>query len=585
MSTDLLSGGVIHDGGALGGGAHDHVSQSTRLHHKMREMKEMDDALALMQSEYSERIRAVKDGEAKFLVKQHNIIKYLRRFKLFILESDTKRARAEKKESEEHRQRNLKVREIEQLRAQFLQLQQTRSDLKQKNDHYKQNKQFLESVKDAVPEQYGEIDELIVRHQILKQTNTDLTEANRVVTEKMEAINTELQTLYKTKQNDILVKNSKFASLLQKLETVTNETSSIENEVVAVEQRTRDMNRYFCEVQMAIQNIYARTMSSLPSAKAATQMKKRMQQQAVASKEAAAAAAANGTAPLEDLSPGPSSMPTSRLGSAGSFIDDMSDLSDDEDGAGTTAAAQSSPADEAATRAALAASSRTMALKQQSVKQHLVSRLEAIMERLEDLQDIVDYIQPGALQVLREGGSIYAANAAAHTLAATSAGAIAGANTDRARGGGAGGRRSGTTGYVGTGGRAYVSGSSNNDPSADSFRRSRAPNAPPPPAAMQHSSSKRVIAGSRRGGGVSSSHSDFDQGDVEKDGTDVERKFRAINLALTHTVPGLFDEKTIEIPAHQMAVARGPLGKSLLPPVKPNAAPSKGPSPRSPRRR
>jgi hypothetical protein len=58
----------------------------------------MDDALALMKSDYADRIRAVKEGESKFLVKQHNIIKYLRRFKLFILESDTKRARAEKKE-------------------------------------------------------------------------------------------------------------------------------------------------------------------------------------------------------------------------------------------------------------------------------------------------------------------------------------------------------------------------------------------------------------------------------------------------------------------------------------------------------
>lgn len=54
------------------------VSESTRLHHKLREMKEMDDALALMKSDYAERIRLVKEGEARFLVKQHNIIKVRR---------------------------------------------------------------------------------------------------------------------------------------------------------------------------------------------------------------------------------------------------------------------------------------------------------------------------------------------------------------------------------------------------------------------------------------------------------------------------------------------------------------------------
>ena len=155
------SGGeLVASGGSAGVdasdvGVHEPISQSTRLHHKMREMKEMDDALALMKADYNERIRLVKEGEARFLVKQHNIIKYLKRFKLFILESDTKRARAEKKEADEHKQRLAKLREIDFQRSQFLALQSTRSELKAKNDHYKTNKNYLESVKDSVPEQYG----------------------------------------------------------------------------------------------------------------------------------------------------------------------------------------------------------------------------------------------------------------------------------------------------------------------------------------------------------------------------------------------------------------------------------------------
>ena len=37
-----------------------HVSESTRLHKKMREMKEMDDTLSAMKRDYARRIRAVK---------------------------------------------------------------------------------------------------------------------------------------------------------------------------------------------------------------------------------------------------------------------------------------------------------------------------------------------------------------------------------------------------------------------------------------------------------------------------------------------------------------------------------------------
>lgn len=379
-------------------------------------MKEMDDALALMKSDYSDRIRAVKDGESKFLVKQHNIIKYLRRFKLFILESDTKRARAEKKCEDEHKQRLLKIKEIETLRAQFLHLQQTRSDLKQKNDHYKQNKSYLESVKDAVPEQYAEIDELIVRYQILKQTNTDLTEANRVVNDKMESISTDLQHLLKSSQNSILVKNSRFASLLQKLEQVTNATSGVEAEVQSEERKTKDMNRYFCEVQMAIQNIYARTMSSLPSAKAVIQMKKRLQAQSLASVQSGDAAAAAANAAAHQDEDAANAYTVSRGASSAMAVSafNLDDLDDDDDEDGTqpadTNGSTSNPpnaADDAAARAALQAHNRAMATKQQSVKAHLLSRLDAIAERLEDLQDIVEYIHPGALQLLREGGTIY----------------------------------------------------------------------------------------------------------------------------------------------------------------------------------
>ena len=76
-AVDHATGSVV-SGASLVVGDPLSVSESTRLHHKLREMKEMDDALALMKSDYAERIRLVKEGEARFLVKQHNIIKVSR---------------------------------------------------------------------------------------------------------------------------------------------------------------------------------------------------------------------------------------------------------------------------------------------------------------------------------------------------------------------------------------------------------------------------------------------------------------------------------------------------------------------------
>lgn len=451
---------------------------------------------------------------------------YLKRFKLFILESDTKRARAEKKESEEHRQRLLKLREIEQHRALFLTLQSTRSTLKAKNDHYKQNKNYLESVKDSVPEQYSEIDELIVRYQILKQTNVDLTESNRLVSERMEAVSADLQNLYKTKQNDILVKNSKFAHLLQKLESVTNDTSNIENETAAVELRNRDGQRYFCEVSMAIKNIYARTMSSLPSKKAATQMKKRiMQQNAIlAARDGAAGGAtrangrddaASGGAGGGGLTNSVSSQSNSRASTAASahrssaFDSDLD--SDDEDGEAVSEKAQSA----AAAAAALAASEDHSASLSQSqthsknmqVKAHLIQLLDSIAERLVDLQFIVDQVHPNGAQLLREGGSLYSPGLAA-AAALVSGGGGAGALSSQQGAGGPGTERAGGARFKPVAGRN--GGGGGGDSTADSSRRggmlsSHATGSrqqiSPSMHSSQRSHSQQTIGGGGAGGG------------------------------------------------------------------------------------
>lgn len=80
------------------------VSQSTRLHHKNREMSKVNDELISKKQQYVERIQKVKQGEARFLQKQKDTIEYLRKFKAFILEVDRKRKQAENKQSAEREQ-------------------------------------------------------------------------------------------------------------------------------------------------------------------------------------------------------------------------------------------------------------------------------------------------------------------------------------------------------------------------------------------------------------------------------------------------------------------------------------------------
>lgn len=236
----------------------DNVSQSTRLHHKMREMKEMDEKLSQMKEDYARRMALVKQGEARFIEKQRAMIEYLRKFKTFIVETDSKRARAEKKEVEERRQKELKQKEIEDLKARLEQLKRDRTKRIKKYEHYKKNKTYLEQVL-GQSDQYNEIDELLTRYKILEQTNLDLQSASERVMKEMSKQQQDYQNLMKDKQNDQLMKNSDLARLMKKLEEDSNTASSLQSEVASVEQKNKDTFRKFSEVQAAVRNIHNRT--------------------------------------------------------------------------------------------------------------------------------------------------------------------------------------------------------------------------------------------------------------------------------------------------------------------------------------
>ena len=57
----------------------------------------------------------------------------------------------------------MQTREIDDLRAQLVALQQKRNDSKSHNEHNKQNKSYLEHVL-LTSDQYTEIDELLTRY-------------------------------------------------------------------------------------------------------------------------------------------------------------------------------------------------------------------------------------------------------------------------------------------------------------------------------------------------------------------------------------------------------------------------------------
>lgn len=254
-----------------------HVSESTRLHKKMREMKEMDDTLSAMKRDYARRIRLVKIGESRFLERQRNTIEYLRKFKQFIVETDSKRKRAENKEAEEQKMISQKNKELKALTELLADKKRTRDKKLAQHECIKQNQTYLEGVL-SLSDQYSEIDDLLTRYKILEETNLDLMTKSREVDKEQENMQRLSTEHHRNKLNDILVKNSELARLLQNLELVGNTTSSLENEVITSEDKAKDLNRMFGEIQMATRNIHTRICNCYPTTPGLRRQQQKAQQ-------------------------------------------------------------------------------------------------------------------------------------------------------------------------------------------------------------------------------------------------------------------------------------------------------------------
>jgi hypothetical protein len=235
-----------------------HLTDSSRLHLALRQLAAMDTKLSETKKMYAERCARVAEGQRKFAERQAATLAYLRRFRPFVIESETKRQRAERKYAEEHKTIQQKTLELQTLKNELQTLQQRRAHLSRRNTAYRSSQSYLEAVllhSDA----YSELDELLNRYQILKNTNADLTRDAAQISQKMESLHAETKTYTKQQQNSLLLLNSRYASLLTQLEKSNNKLQANEQEQSITELRSRDVQTHLCEITMSIRNIHMRS--------------------------------------------------------------------------------------------------------------------------------------------------------------------------------------------------------------------------------------------------------------------------------------------------------------------------------------
>jgi len=199
----------------------DRMSQITRLHQKMRELKAVDEQLSAMKHDYANRMRVVAQGEARFLEKQKQTIDYLTKFRGYIQDADAKRSRAERKLEDERRAIAERSSECAALTARYAMLTKTLKSKLKRLEHHQQYREYLESVVSVAKLVYGDVEDMISRHKSLTATNSDLQARVTAIQQEVAALSLQRNAVRKAKQTELLVANSLLARLLKDLERET----------------------------------------------------------------------------------------------------------------------------------------------------------------------------------------------------------------------------------------------------------------------------------------------------------------------------------------------------------------------------
>lgn len=239
-----------------------HISEATRLHAMMRDMKEMDEKLQATRRSYADRIAAVRLGQQEFLTKQQQTIEDLRKLRWFIISLDERRILAEKRAAAENEHVANISKEIQSVSVELVKVKEKLSVVKRKFKRHVQKKAYLESIlsdsSNPKSAQFTAIDDIVRRYNLLDSSNSDLQKIGQHLQSDIDKIHADIHQLHKRKDVELMVNNGKLAHLTKQLETISKQVASLEVEAASHAKLGGDSSRRYGEIIQAISNLHNR---------------------------------------------------------------------------------------------------------------------------------------------------------------------------------------------------------------------------------------------------------------------------------------------------------------------------------------
>lgn len=252
----------------------DHVSPATRLLEKRRQKTEVNEALEAQKQDFARREEQFQRREQIIKKKDLELQENLIRFNKFLQENDTKRTRAEKKFIEEERKKTEHTAAIEEYKAELDKLKLENEKLNEELNKNQKYLQYLEITCECTGDEFGEPLDLQHRHETLQETNQNLLLRQKDGQEELNDKQKEFRKYQQERSTESQVVNTKIAQMRLEYDDRKQNVSKLEKLVETAEALKMDRKHLIGQVEMAVENTFARCVQQTTIKSKADRMEK-----------------------------------------------------------------------------------------------------------------------------------------------------------------------------------------------------------------------------------------------------------------------------------------------------------------------
>ncbi|KAG4098090.1 hypothetical protein H8356DRAFT_1673434 [Neocallimastix lanati (nom. inval.)] len=235
---------------------HDYeLTSATRLLEKRRETIEIENGLQLQKQDFATKMESLVSRREELAKRQKLLRDKKIKFEKYLKENDAKRLRAEKKKSEEKKLKEAKEKLIVIYKKVLNDLLIEKSNQLKQMELNLIYQKYFESILETETE-FLEPNDVILRYDTLKATNTDLILKLRLTQEKTEETQITFSRNSEEQNNIILNYNNDIARLQSRLEECQQKTAKWQNEWDKILNTATEKSLLLGQTKMATNNLF-----------------------------------------------------------------------------------------------------------------------------------------------------------------------------------------------------------------------------------------------------------------------------------------------------------------------------------------